>query len=521
MLPGKHYTPDDVLAILRRRFWLVIVPCAVAAAVTALLARRLPDRYRSEAVVLVVPQQVPEMYVRSGTPRIEDRVQVIAQELLSRARLERIIDDFGLYRHSSDTPVPTSAVDRMRDDISISAVRGNTFRVAYVGPDANVVQQVTTAIASLFIEENLRGRSVLVEGTSEFLQQQLDEARRRLVAQEKKLEEYRMRNSGHLPSQLTANLQALQGAQAQLQTATEAVSHDRDQLLILQGQLADLQAAVDEPPVPAETSTTGGTTAERLATARNQLAALSTRYKPTYPEIPRTQRLIRDLEAQLEAENASAAAAGAVDSSIRAVSAGALREQTRSKRIKELQVQLDQLHARIAENEESEKRLRAQAAEYQQRIDQVPARESEMTELTRDYGTLQTVYTNLLSKKEESNIAANLERRQEGEQFRLLDPAIPAQRPFAPNRIAITAYGAAAGLAIGVGLIVLLEFWDTSFKTDAEVASLLALPVLSVVPLMLSAAERRHSRWRRRMFDVGLGGAVGLCAVVVIYTLAR
>jgi len=198
-----------------------------------------------------------------------------------------------------------------------------------------------------------------------------------------------------------------------------------------------------------------------------------------------------------------------------------LREQTRSKRIKELQAQLDQLHARIAENEESEKRLRAQAAEYQQRIDQVPARESEMTELTRDYGTLQTVYTNLLSKKEESNIAANLERRQEGEQFRLLDPAIPAQRPFAPNRIAITAYGAAAGLAIGVGLIVLLEFWDTSFKTDAEVASLLALPVLSVVPLMLSAAERRHSRWRRRMFDVGLGGAVGLCAVVVIYTLAR
>jgi uncharacterized protein involved in exopolysaccharide biosynthesis len=125
--------------------------------------------------------------------------------------------NFRAISHRPDMPVHESAVDRMRDDTSISAVRGNTFRVSYVGPDPTVVQQVTTAIASLFIEENLRGRSVLVEGTSEFLQQQLDEARRRLVAQEKKLEEYRMRNSGHLPSQLTANLQALQGAQAQLQ----------------------------------------------------------------------------------------------------------------------------------------------------------------------------------------------------------------------------------------------------------------------------------------------------------------
>jgi len=193
----------------------------------------------------------------------------------------------------------------------------------------------------------------------------------------------------------------------------------------------------------------------------------------------------------------------------------------RSTRIKELQVQLDQLRARIADSEQSQTRLRAQATEYQQRIDQVPARESEMTELTRDYATLQTVYTNLLSKKEESNIAANLERRQEGEQFRLLDPAVAAARPFAPNRVAITAYGAVAGLAIGCALIVLLEFWDTSFKTDTEVTTVLALPVLSVVPPMLSQGERRRKRWRRSIFDLGLGGAVGLCVAVVIYALAR
>jgi polysaccharide chain length determinant protein (PEP-CTERM system associated) len=521
MLPNKHYTPDDVLAILRRRFWLVIVPCALVAALTALLARRLPDRYRSEAVVLVVPPQVSEMYVRSGTPRIEDRVQAIAQELLSRARLERIVDDFGLYHHRADTPVSENTVERMREDISVSSVRGNTFRVAYVGPDANVVQQVTTAIASLFIEENLKGRSEVIEGTSEFLQQQLEDARRRLVEQEKKLEEYRMRNSGHLPSQLTANLQALQGTQAQLQTTIESINHDRDQRLTLQGQVADLQQnEADDlpPPVPADGKE--NSTAERLDAAKNLLASLTARYKPTYPEIPRTERLIRDLESQLAAENAGLAAIGA-DGSGRAASSLLARQETRQKRIKELQSQLSQLDDRIATNEKTESMLRGQAADLQRRIDQVPERESEMTELTRDYGTLQTVYTNLLTKKEESNVTANLERRQEGEQFRMLDPAVAAQRPFAPNRLAITAYGAAGGLALGFGLILLLEFWDTSFKTDAEVAGLLALPVLSVVPVMVSKRQRRLRRVRRFVVNLGLSGAVMMCVAVVVYTLVR
>ena len=211
MLPGKQYTIDDLLGILKRRYWLLILPCAVVAAATAVVTRTLPDLYRSEAVILVVPQQVPDRYVRSSvTTPMDDRLQAIAQLILSRTRLERIIEEFNLYSDERRTEVMQDIVDRMRREIKTAVVQGDAFKVSYQGSDARTVQRVTAAIASLFIEESLRDRSVLAEGTSQFLEVQLADARRRLIEQEKKLEAYRLRFSGQLPTQVEANIQALQ-----------------------------------------------------------------------------------------------------------------------------------------------------------------------------------------------------------------------------------------------------------------------------------------------------------------------
>jgi polysaccharide chain length determinant protein (PEP-CTERM system associated) len=524
MIPGQSFKPEDALVILRRRAWLLLLPCAVFAAATALVARRLPDRYQSDAVVLVVPQQVAQALVRSTvTTRLDSRLQAISQQILSRARLERIIDEFNLYPGERQSGLMEDVVTRVRADITTAVVKGDAFRVSYTGRDPKTAQQVAARVASLFIEESLRDRAVLAEGTDQFLEVQLDDARRRLVEDEKKLEQYRMQYSGQLPTQLQGNLQALQNTQMQIQATLESINHDRDQELLLQRQLADLQdeQTNNDPAVPAANpvmpATPGdvltGSTAKQLEAARSLLASLELRYKPDYPDIPRTKRLIKDLEAKLDAE-----ALG------RPVAVGdglSTKDQLRNKRIADVQAQLAQIDQRIVESRATEERLRTRATDLQRKIDLVPARESELTELTRDYSTLQDTYKSLLKKKEESSISANLERRQIGEQFKLLEPARVPERPSSPNRPVITLAGTAVGLFLGLVSIILLEYRDTSFATDDEIAAFLQLPVLAVVPAMQSDIERRRASARRMFFGIGLGSTVLGCLAIVAYSFVR
>jgi polysaccharide chain length determinant protein (PEP-CTERM system associated) len=520
MLPGKKYTPEEVLTILRRRVWLVLVPFAIVSAATAVVARILPDRYRSETLILVVPQRVPESYVKATvTSRIEDRLQSIAQQILSRTRLERIIQDFNLYVRERRTGIMEDIVEKMRRDINVQVVKGDAFRVSYVGNEPRTVMKVTERLASLFIEENLRDREVLAEGTNQFLEAQLEDARRRLIEHEKKLEIYRKQFSGQLPSQLESNMQAIQNVQLQVQTINESMNRDRDRRLVVERQIADLNAevlAAATTIAPVETTAEGGivgTTAQQLEKARATLQALTPRFKPGHPDLLLWQRRIRDLEKKAEQE--------ALDAPVSTPKPATAIELARQRRLNDLHAELEQLDRQIAHKSNEEKRLRDLAAGYQGRVDMAPTRESEMAELTRDYTTLQTLYSNLLSKKEESKIAANLERRQIGEQFKLLDPARMPEKPFSPNRELITLFGLVAGLGVGLGLVALLEYRDVSLKTDDEVASVLSLPVLAVVPLMQSDGERRRMFRRKLFIGVGLGSTVTACLAVLVYTFVR
>src|SRR5262245_793937 len=242
MIPGKTYTPEDVVAILKKRVWYLIVPCAVFAAAAAILGKTLPDRYQSEAVVLVVPQQVAQALVRTTvTTNLSTRLQSISQQILSRTRLERLMEEFNLYPEERRAGLMEDAVSQLRTEIKVAVLKGDAFKISYETSTPKVAQQVTARVTSMFIEESLRDRAILAEGTDQFLEVQLDDARRRLVEQEKKLEEYRMKYSGTLPTQMSSNLQALQNTQMQIQATLESVNRDRDQQLLLQRQLVDLQ----------------------------------------------------------------------------------------------------------------------------------------------------------------------------------------------------------------------------------------------------------------------------------------
>ncbi len=517
MLPGKTYAPEEFASIAYRRKWAIVLPFILIAVVTVVVAHFLPNRYRSETVILVVPQQVPESYVKSTvTSRIEDRLQSISQQILSRTRLERIIQDFNLYEKDRQAGIMEDVVEKMRTrDIRVETLKGDAFRIAYIGDNPLTVMRVTDRLASHFIDENLRDREILAQGTSQFLTVQVEDARRRLVEQEKKLEEYRSRHSGELPSQAAGNLQQVQNLQLQVQTVVESLNRDIDRKLLIERALADVKAA-DMQAIAAASGSNGGDISEQpvavqLAVAEKTLVEMQLKFTPQHPDVIRLKRRITGLKQRAEAE----ALAAPLSPESTAPTTPAQRLQRNRERA--LGLELESLERQITAKRAEEQRLRKVASSYQARIEAVPARETELAELNRDYETTKKLYEDLLGKNEESKIAANLERRQIGEQFKILDPARPAEKPFSPNRTQINLFGVFGGLFAGLALAGFLEYRDASFRSQEDVTTVLSLPVLAQIPLIITSGERRQYVRRRMM----IAAAAAVACIVVAATLWR
>ena len=491
MLPGKHYDAPSIGRLLWRRKATVILPLLVGALASFVMARRLPDLFRSETTILVVPQSVPEIYVRSTvTTRIEDRLRTITQQILSRTRLEQIVGEFDLYPEERAQLPMEGVVALMRDEVDIEVTRSDSFRLAFVYRQPEVAMKVTSRLATLFVEENVRDRELLAEGTNKFLEAQLDDARRRLLEQEKRIEAYRLQHSGELPSQLPTNLQIIQNTQQQIQALVEAMNRDRDRRTVVERSIADLATTGPRfDPAPASASIAEAPAAGRSATEQHeaaaaQLVALETRLTSAHPDVIRLRRQVDDLSEKATAEQTQQVRRSPQDLPARVAPAASAAERARQSQMASLRSEREALDRQIAQRLSEEQQLRQTVSGYQSRVEMVPTRESEMISLTRDYDTLQSSYRTLLGKKEESQIASNLERQQSGEQFRVLDPARVPEAPFSPNRPLIQVLGSVAGLAIGLGLVALLEFRDRTLRTDTDVMQVFDLPVLAIVPLV-------------------------------------
>ena len=515
MVPGKKYTPEDFLDIARRRIWLIIVPFVLVATAAAIESKLTPNLYRSETVILVVPQRIPESYVRSTiTSRIEDRLQSIGQQILSRTRLERIILDFNLYASARRSQPMENVVEIMRRDIEVETVKGDAFKVSYVSGDPRAAMEVTNRLSSLFIEENRRDREVLADGTNQFLESQLEDARRRLTEHEKKVEQYRQQYSGALPTQVQSNLQVIQNTQLQLQAVLESLDRDRDRRIAFERSIADATASDERSSAPpaASADASASTEEDELEGARRTLGELQGRLTAEHPDVIRASRRVRELEAKAAAAPAAPRAAAATGSDARLT-----RSAAAAARIRSLQNEIQNVDRQITYKEGEERRLRTVIATYQARVESAPRRESELIELTRDYTTLQQLYTSLLAKREDSKIAANLERRQAGEQFRVLDPARIPERPFSPNRTRMNLMGAIAGLALGLSLVALLEYRDTTLRTDDDVVSTVNLPVLAVIPLLVTSIDERMQKRRRWLAVAAAAAAMVIGTAVVVW----
>jgi polysaccharide chain length determinant protein (PEP-CTERM system associated) len=519
VLPGKKYSPEELVRLLLLRKWLILPLTAVGLIAGSFLSTRIPPQYKSETLIMVVPQRIPDTYVKSTvTSKIEDRLPSISDQILSRSRLEKIIRDLDPLGSTQTSSIMEDTVQRMRLSIVVKLEGKESFRVSYVNHDAKMAQRVTERLASLYIEESLRDRGNQAESTNQFLEAQLEDAKRRLVEHEKKLEEYRRRYSGELPSQVASNLQVIQSAQLQMQALAESINRERERRLLLERQLADAQTP-DPVAVTAPSGTPGEApvepAAQQLEGARSRLVLLLTRYTDEHPDVVAMKRAIKDLEAKVKLEASQPPVPGAVERPM------TLAENVRQKKIRDLKAQIDDIDRQLQDKQQEDRRLRGVVSQYQANVDVVPTRESELVELTRDYGTLQTSYASLLAKREDSKLASNLELRQVGEQFKILDPASLPEKPSnSTQRTTAVSGGAVAGLFLGFLIAAFLEYRDATFKSDDDVHRVLKLPVLALVPMMASAIELRAQR-RRKLFGALAAGMVllGSAAALVIWRM--
>ena len=303
------------------------VALAVSAG-TIVFSHFLPNVYTSETVILVDPQKVPDAYVKSTvTGDVRNRLSTLSQQILSATRLQRIIETLNLYPEDRKKLAREDVITHMRSDISVQVVSDfgasqdfQAFRITYSGKDARLVAQVTNELASLFIEENLKAREQQATGTTEFLQNQLQESRKDLEAQEAKLKQYRMMHLGEMPEQQSADLQIMGQLQSQLQLEGDALSRAEQSKLVLQSMLSQSAPVVDlddgQPKGPkARTKVAGSRLPQarvntQLRNDKARLATLLSHYTPDHPDVRKLKKQIEQEEAAEAALAAAAAAAG-------------------------------------------------------------------------------------------------------------------------------------------------------------------------------------------------------------------
>ena len=514
-MSARKYTLNEVWNLAVRHRWLILIPVAIGLAAAPFLSQFAPLRYRSEALILVVPPQVSGTYVQQTvTESVEDRLPGITAQILSRSRLEGIITEMDLYKEERSREVMEDVVEQMRTrDVQTSATgrQIDSFRVSYINDDPSVAQQVTERLTKFYIEQNTEDRTNQAESTSSLLANQIESTKKRLSDLEKKLEAYRKAHPGELPSQLQANLQNIGNLNGQLQSVNEQINRATERRLLLERDLASLDLIpVPSSPVTATNPAEPPSTAEQLEMARARVTALREKYNPGFPALDEAELLVAQLTSRLENETPLSARTKVVEKPMSAAQA------SQTARRLALEAQIESIDLQLRNDRADAGRIRRDIAVSQAKVDAVPTRESELTDLTREYTTLNAAYSELLLKRENASLAANAERREIGERFQILDPASRPERPYNElQRLGVLSSGAITGLVLALVVIGLREYRDSSFRSNDEVVQALSLPVLASIPIMTSPRERETAVRKKWVMDLA-GSAVLTAAVAVV-----
>ena len=475
-------------AIWARRKYLALGVLAATLAAGLTVALTMPGIYRSTATVLVARPEMANPSARAAfTSELEARVNRISEEALSRARLESLIERHGLYgpRAKEDE----QSVTRLRRDIRIELKgvdpvqqRGTpiAFAVSFRGSNRETVAQVTNELAAFYVSENSTIRERRAAEALQDVKREVEDAQRRLDEQDRRTNEFKRRNMGQLPEQVAANLAMLErlNAQLALNNHNQVVAMERRTAMRRSGD-GEMHAAA----TPEEALTM------RLNQLNFELAKLQRQYSDKYPDIITTKQDIENTKRQLaelgprpgKSAPAQAPRGTAVDSEMTALKA-------------------------------EDNRLRQMIAAYQTRVEMAPEREQELQQLSRDYRATREMYDAVLKRYHDAEAAVDVERLRAGAEFQILERAVPAREPAAPNRAKLVLLGVVLACALTGAVVMLAEQLDTSFHGVDDLRSFSKLPVLVTIPEITTHADRTRRRWRMRL--AACAGVVGLFLIV-------
>ncbi len=528
-------TISRFLGLLIRRRWWILLPASGAFLAVAAALLLLPNRYTSEATLLVVQQQVPERYVvPNSNTDVTAALQAMKREILSRTRLLKIIEDFGLYPKKVKRLAPEELVELMLLDIDIQPLDENktrrdfnAFRISFMAEAPVVAQQVTSNLTSLFINENLKNREQQATNTTRFLHEQVEAKKKQLDEQEQRLRDFKLQHVGELPEQQQGNLGILTGLQTQLQNITANLSRAQERRVYLEAMLAASKPA--SAPAESGDRAAGTSPVNRvltplesaeadLAKLQSLRAALANRYTPEHPDLLKLDREIARMEGVVQSHKA--AAPSAPKEAAVAPAARPVVQPGDDPAVAQLKSQLESNRVEMENLAREERLLKARIAQYEGRVNQAPVREQQQAGIVRDTEAMREEYAGLLKKEQESQLATNLEKQQGGQQFRLVDPASLPAVPSSPKRLKMSLAGAAGSLFLGLALAFVVEMKTGAYYTEKELTDRLAPPLALSVPLLLTAAEER-ARTRKAAFEWLAGSALALAVLVAEFYVYR
>jgi len=556
---GEDETKElgEYLAMFGRRKGRIVLIGGLLLLSALVLAFALPAVYRSEATILIEEQEVPTDLVRSTvTSYADQRIQTIKHQVMTRANLWKIVEQYGLYKSLRWRKSTEEILQRMVDDIGLDVISAEVvdrrtgqpthatiaFTLSYDGETPELAQKVASELTSLFLNENLRSRQESAEETTAFLKQEAENLKTHIEESEKKISQFKQRANGALPELEQLNLQFINQNDQELIRVEQDIRSAEDRKIYLEGQLATLKP--NTPMVTASGERIPDAD-ERLKILRTQYIEASARLSPGHPDMIKMKREIEALEKssasagtddyvkQLSAERDKLAMLLKQDGEqhpdvIRARKViAALEEKLKhappakvEQTVKPenpayitIQAQLESTTAELAALKSTESRLKAKGREYANRVEQTTLNEREYQDLVRDRDNSVKKYDEIRSKLLEAKVSEGLEMERKGERFSLIDPPALPEKPVKPNRTAIVVLGFILSMMGGVGYGVASDKLDRSVQDSRRLERLIGAPTMAVIPFISTEDDQRRRARNRRL---ALGAIAGVVVVLVI-----
>jgi polysaccharide chain length determinant protein (PEP-CTERM system associated) len=504
MLGHRQFDLHDYLEILRRRYWLIAGSGVLFLACGLGLTRFLPSVFDSQTLVIVQQQRVPESYVKPViTEDLNLRLASMKEQILSRSRLEPIIQRFGLFE--GQNVGMEDRIDLTRKAISIKPIAAGAnktpgFYIGFRASSARVAQLVCGEITSLFLSESLNAREQSAEGTTAFLSQQVATAKGNLDEQDARLAAFEQKYLGRLPGQEQTNLNTLQALTARLDAITQSISRTEQQETYIDTLLSQQSAATE----PSGLTSAGSLEAlnRQLKSLIEQKKELEALYTPDHPDLLALTRRIAELRKTINDANSVASRAESGSAKIAPADRdNATQTRTTSPETQQAAAQLKVIRQSLSDQKREQARVAGQIRNYEARLQATPAIEAEYKKVTRDHETALEFYNNLLAKMNESTMATDLERRQQGEQFLVLDSANLPDSPTFPNRLVFGAGGFLTGILLGLIVTAFLEYRDKTLRSEHDIRFFTQQPTLAVLSLFSDGSNETSGRKHPLMPD--------------------